>query len=452
MKLPRRQPVPGVIWRYLGITGAGVALIVLFIILTLLTTGKETDFRHFLLRTDFPAFLTGARLVAAGQGAALYDPAAQAPVQQAMLAPYSYERGLLPYNHLPFLALALAPFAGLALPVSYALWLGATVLALLIALALLSGELQAVARTPVEARWAPRALWALGLGFFPVYQNLLQVQTAPWVLLGYTLLIRYLRQERQIAAGLGLALVLVKPQLLIVPVLLLLYTRRWRALAAFAGLAAGLSLLITPLLGGFGWILSYLRLLSNVAGASSDSSTIQPVLMENLRGFFTLLAVHYDSAAPDTGTAPWVLPLTAIATLAVLAGLAWAWRGRPGAWAADPAGWDRRWAAAILAAPLVSPHTLPYELPLWILAGVLAWRGAREEASPAPVLRTALLLAAGYLAGNLTLELILVLPGWPLHVGVLFALVAIVLLCVPPAGRAARRQESNIAAGASAGP
>jgi hypothetical protein len=452
VKLPRRQPVPGVIWRYLGITGAGVALIALFAILTVLTTRKEPDFRHFLLRTDFPAFLTGARLVAAGQGAALYDPAAQAPVQQAMLAPYGYERGLLPYNHLPFLALALAPFADLPLPIGYAVWLGATVLALLVALALLSRELRAAARTPVEARWAPRALWALGLGFFPVYQNLLQVQTAPWVLLGYTLLIRYLRQERQIAAGLGLALVLVKPQLLIVPVLLLLYTRRWRALAAFAGLAAGLSLLITPLLGGFGWIGSYLRLLGNVAGASSDNSTIQPVLMENLRGFFTLLAAHYDPAGLGTGNVSWVLPLTAVATVAVLAGLAWAWRGRAGAWAADPAGWDRRWAAAILAAPLVSPHTLPYELPIWILAGVLSWRGAREGTSPAPVLRTALLLAAGYIAGNLTLELILVLPGWPIHVGVLFALVAIVLLCAPAAHPAARKQESNIAAGASAGP
>jgi hypothetical protein len=159
VKLPRRQPVPGVIWRYLGITGAGVALIALFAILTVLTTRKEPDFRHFLLRTDFPAFLTGARLVAAGQGAALYDPAAQAPVQQAMLAPYGYERGLLPYNHLPFLALALAPFADLPLPIGYAVWLGATVLALLVALALLSRELRAAARTPVEARWA----WAFSL-------------------------------------------------------------------------------------------------------------------------------------------------------------------------------------------------------------------------------------------------------------------------------------------------
>ena len=44
----------------------------------------ESDFRHFLLHTDFPAFLTGARLVAEGQGAALYDPAAQAPVQAAL--------------------------------------------------------------------------------------------------------------------------------------------------------------------------------------------------------------------------------------------------------------------------------------------------------------------------------------------------------------------------------
>jgi hypothetical protein len=435
--LLRRQRVPRLIWMYLGVTAAGLALIAVLLVWTLALTAREADLRQWMLRTDFPAFLTGARLIAEGHGAALYDPAAQAPVQQAITAPYRYARGLLPYNHLPFLAAILSPLAAAPLAWSYGVWLAATALALLTAIGLLGRELAQAARSPIEARWAPRALWALSLGFFPVYQSLLQAQTPPWGLLGFTLMIRYLRRERETMAGLALTLALVKPQLLIVPLLVLIYTRRWRTLGTFATAAAGLALLVTPLLGGFGWVGQYLGLLVNVAGATADTSIIQPPLMENLRGFFTLLATQIDPTVRLSGAAPWVGPLTVLASLLVLGALALAWRGRDAAlWRRDPGGWDARWAATLLAALLVNPHGLPYELTLWLLAGALIWRAAREGGAPDPRLAAAL-LAAGYVAGTLALLLVALWPGWPLHLGVVFMLAAVALLCRPRASAAA---------------
>jgi hypothetical protein len=435
--LLRRQRVPRLIWMYLGVTAAGLALIAVLLVWTLALTAREADLRQWMLRTDFPAFLTGARLIAEGHGAALYDPAAQAPVQQAITAPYRYARGLLPYNHLPFLAAILSPLAAAPLAWSYGVWLAATALALLTAIGLLGRELAQAARSPIEARWAPRALWALSLGFFPVYQSLLQAQTPPWGLLGFTLMIRYLRRERETMAGLALTLALVKPQLLIVPLLVLIYTRRWRTLGTFATAAAGLALLVTPLLGGFGWVGQYLGLLVNVAGATADTSIIQPPLMENLRGFFTLLATQIDPTVRLSGAAPWVGPLTVLASLLVLGALALAWRGRDAAlWRRDPGGWDARWAATLLAALLVNPHGLPYELTLWLLAGALIWRAAREGGAPDPRLAAAL-LATGYVAGTLALLLVALWPGWPLHLGVVFMLAAVALLCRPRASAAA---------------
>jgi hypothetical protein len=435
--LLRRQRVPRLIWMYLGVTAAGLALIAILLVWTLALTAREADLRQWMLRTDFPAFLTGARLIAEGHGAALYDPAAQAPVQQAITAPYRYARGLLPYNHLPFLAAILSPLAAAPLAWSYGVWLAATALALLTAIGLLGRELAQAARSPIEARWAPRALWALSLGFFPVYQSLLQAQTPPWGLLGFTLMIRYLRRERETMAGLALTLALVKPQLLIVPLLVLIYTRRWRTLGTFATAAAGLALLVTPLLGGFGWVGQYLGLLVNVAGATADTSIIQPPLMENLRGFFTLLATQIDPTVRLSGAAPWVGPLTVLASLLVLGALALAWRGRDAAlWQRDPGGWDARWAATLLAALLVNPHGLPYELTLWLLAGALIWRAAREGGAPDPRLAAAL-LATGYVAGTLALLLVALWPGWPLHLGVVFMLAAVALLCRPRASAAA---------------
>jgi hypothetical protein len=435
--LLRRQRVPRLIWMYLGVTAAGLALIAVLLVWTLALTAREADLRQWMLRTDFPAFLTGARLIAEGHGAALYDPAAQAPVQQAITAPYRYARGLLPYNHLPFLAAILSPLAAAPLAWSYGVWLAATALALLTAIGLLGRELAQAARSPIEARWAPRALWALSLGFFPVYQSLLQAQTPPWGLLGFTLMIRYLRRERETMAGLALTLALVKPQLLIVPLLVLIYTRRWRTLGTFATAAAGLALLVTPLLGGFGWVGQYLGLLVNVAGATADTSIIQPPLMENLRGFFTLLATQIDPTVRLSGAAPWVGPLTVLASLLVLGALALAWRGRDAALSGrDPGGWDARWAATLLAALLVNPHGLPYELTLWLLAGALIWRAAREGGAPDPRLAAAL-LATGYAAGTLALLLVALWPGWPLHLGVVFMLAAVALLCRPRASAAA---------------
>jgi hypothetical protein len=435
--LLRRQRVPRLIWMYLGVTAAGLALIAVLLVWTLALTAREADLRQWMLRTDFPAFLTGARLIAEGHGAALYDPAAQAPVQQAITAPYRYARGLLPYNHLPFLAAILSPLAAAPLAWSYGVWLAATALALLTAIGLLGRELAQAARSPIEARWAPRALWALSLGFFPVYQSLLQAQTPPWGLLGFTLMIRYLRRERETMAGLALTLALVKPQLLIVPLLVLIYTRRWRTLGTFATAAAGLALLVTPLLGGFGWVGQYLGLLVNVAGATADTSIIQPPLMENLRGFFTLLATQIDPTVRLSGAAPWVGPLTVLASLLVLGALALAWRGRDAALSRrDPGGWDARWAATLLAALLVNPHGLPYELTLWLLAGALIWRAAREGGAPDPRLAAAL-LATGYVAGTLALLLVALWPGWPLHLGVVFMLAAVALLCRPRASAAA---------------
>ena len=410
------EPLPRRVWVYLGLCGLGLALLTTLAINQWVSLRQTPDFRSSLLTTDFPPFLTGARLIAAGQGAQLYDPVAQSAVQAAILAPYGAMRATLPYDHLPFLALALAPVAGLPLPVSYALWLGATGLALLGALGLLAAEMRAVARDAIERRWAPRALVALSLGFFPVYQDLLLAQTAPWDLLAYTLAIRYLRQERAVAAGLALTLALVKPQLLIVPLGVLLLTRQWRTLVAFSGLSGALLLLVTPLLGGPGWLVDYGRLLADVATVRADNSLIHPALMENLRGAFLLFAGE---------TAAWALPATALVSLAVLAWVGRAWWGAAHTWAADPAGWDARWAAALLATLLVNPHGLAYELTLWPLVAVLAWRAVRADPAPGAVPRLAPWLGAGYLAGTLTLPLIALIPGWPLHLGVVFMLAAL---------------------------
>ena len=124
--------------------GLGVSLLLLQTVGLSRALGDGPFSAYIRSHTDFPSFLTGARLVATGQAAQLYDLAAQEPIQRAIVGDALVnERGLLPYNHLPFLALALAPVADAPLETSYAVWMIATLLALAAALAVLTGELLA---------------------------------------------------------------------------------------------------------------------------------------------------------------------------------------------------------------------------------------------------------------------------------------------------------------------
>jgi hypothetical protein len=450
--------------------GLGVSLLLLQTVGLSRALGEAPFSAYIRSHTDFPSFLTGARLIASGQAARLYDLAAQEPVQRALVGDALInERGLLPYNHLPFLALALTPFAGAPIETSYAVWLIATLLALGAALALLTGELLAYS-TPQPWRqipliWAVLGLWGLALGFFPLFNSLLAAQVTAWVLLSGAIALRAFRTGHEGWAGVALAGGLLKPQLLIVPLLVLLVLRRGRALAGFSAVVGGAGLVAVFALGGVGWVPTYLRLLTQVAGADG-AGAIQPLLMGNWRGFLGLIAFHFDPAEAPGGAAPWALPLAlvlgAIYVLALLA----AWRR--GGWhpaltgSAAARAWDVRWAATILATLLTSPHLPPYELALWLLPGVLIWRALRagwgvggwkgnDERAPPPAPRLPYagwrmpLLILGYAAGVLALPLILAGVSW-IHLGALAMIVGVPLLLalaarldrVVPAPQAAR--------------
>ena len=368
--------------------GLGLSLALLYGVV-LQRTGVVSDQGVLLQFNDYPAFLTGARLVAAGQGAHLYDPAAQEPVQAAIVgAAVIRDRGPLPYNHLPFLALALAPLAGLPVGISYAAWMAATALALAGALALLTGELLAYEprRSPALV-WAAVGLWGLALGFFPLANSLLVAQVTPWVLLGLAGATRSLRTGHDGAAGAWLALGLLKPQVILVPLLVLLIMRRRRAVLAFGAVAAGGLALATLALGDLGWPRAYLALLGQVAGAEG-AGAIQPVLMMNWRGLLAQAAAILGLSGP-AGVAPWVFPLSLVLSALTILGLGVAWRRggwRPAGAATHPEpaarAWDLRWAATILAGLLASPHLPAYELALWLVTAVLVWRALRR---PSPL-------------------------------------------------------------------
>ena len=319
--------------------------------------GLDAYARHI----DFAATLTGALIVHDGDGARLYDLDTQRAAQERVLAPYITPKAesVLPYIHPPFEALLVAPLVGLSYGLLYALWSGLIVLALAASLVLLARTLPVAG----SARWV--LLAAIG-SYGALYQVLWLGQSSPLVLLGLCGTYAGIKRRRDSWAGAALALMALKPQMLLVIALLLLMWRRWRALAVCGGILAGLSVAAMPVLGLL-WPLHYARFLAGIP-TWGGSHHEYPAIMHNWRGLaFNLLGEAL----------PWSQgPIVAGLTIGALLGLVWAWWHSSNGEGTDC---DLLWAAGCVVAILIAPHLYLHDLtllifPAWIVVAQRATR------------------------------------------------------------------------------
>lgn len=356
---------------------------------------------------DFISTLTGALIIRDGDGPRLYDLTKQRDAQNRIFDGYRPPLStaeILPYNHLPFEALLIAPFMGLPYPIVFALWTLLCGIAIGMSLGMLDGAL------PV-----PRPVgWVLSMAacsYLPLIRGLMLGQNSPLALLGLCGLYVSLRRGQYGWAGVSLALVALKPQILPVVLLALVLQRYWRVLAVFAGVMVVLSLAAAPVLG-IGWIWQYAQLLVGVAGWGSTGA-IDPGIMHNWRGFLTNLL---GGQTPGL-----VTPLFVLLSLLSVGLVVWVWlRSRlvdaegegEGEGEADKiVGWhaylpqrDLLWALTGIVAVLTSLHLNPHDLtllifPAWII-GAYATTGQWSKTVSRAWL---VILSIGYALGLLTL-------------------------------------------------
>lgn len=311
---------------------------------------------------DFTAFYTAGKLLRQGRGGQLYNPYAQAEVQQEFTADPEIRRGPLPYVHPPFEALLFLPFTFLPYPQALAAWEGLN-LGLLIAVALLlRSSLSSLQTVPL---WE----WMLALlAFFPVFADFLQGQDAILLLLLFALSFRALDAGDKFMAGCWLGLGVFRFHLVLPLVLLFLWWRYRKVVAGFAVTASAAGLVSLAIVG-------WQRALEYPAYIWRWSSTpgignMPPSLMPNLAGLFT--------GWPISEGARWPFRMAAIAaSAALLLEVARLGRSRDqwpntGASNHDEHGARRlSLACAVIAAVLVAYNTGSYDLCLLILP--LAW-------------------------------------------------------------------------------
>lgn len=259
--------------------------------------------------------------------------------------------GFLPFGNPPVVAWLAAPLTLLPFVVAYWIW------ALLLLCLLLLGWWLAA---PARDGWERAAQLTALLGFFPVAFALLIGQSTLLVAFGMALSWWLLRGRREVAAGLALALIVVKPQDAFLVPLALLVARRWRPLLAFAIASGFLGLLMVVSLG-----LSGLRQFEAV-GALLASLSIGRVF------------------APLHVLSPWfALPLAGIA-------LAAAFRA--------PRRTGYVYAAGMLASFLVTPYLSLQDYSVLFVAGWLCLRDG-------PTRPLVAVLSVGYMVGLFALPL-----------------------------------------------
>jgi hypothetical protein len=168
----------------------------------------------------------------------------------------------------------------------------------------------------------------------------------------------------------GLVAASIKPQAILTTGIALLAGRRWTVVgwSAVSGLVLAA---VATLALGIGIWSSYVHFLGDYIG-SFDVFSVRPSVMWNLRG---TLALMYGSN-PSAAQVDVVNTIALGAQIAVLAGVAWLWRG---SWDPERPAFAIRFSLTVVLGLLFSPHLNPHDDLLLVPAAVIAYDALRGE-------------------------------------------------------------------------
>jgi hypothetical protein len=367
---------------------------------------------------DYIAFYAAGRLILEGRGAELYELEAVREAEHRLMGrPVGRVdgSGTLAYFNPPFVALALAPLAALPLGVAAALLgIGNAALALLASRALFQ---LIKPRTPLT-----RAGLILGfLSFFPVLWTVIHGQFSLLLVIAWLgVALSQVRGQQRLTA-ISLAVLLIKPQMVILALLVLAIRSQWRALGLFAAVAASLTG-VSVVISGPAVIFKYPAFLLDSTGWNGDG--ISP---ERMLGFGGLAARLYE-----VNGAPYVLLTSGLGALTVITLLSAVWVSR----GSRPETLLPIWGATIMATLLVNPHL--YIQDLTLIAAVLALGASWSQRSRTGIGLWVLLSATAWFALYLAprIDPTIALTGCSAVMAILFA--ALVRECLRPANHQRR--------------
>lgn len=322
---------------------ASVAVLVALGVALLVTalSGSGADTAAGRLGGDHVEFYGTGKMVLDGQLDQLYEPDAQRAAQE----PYAGDDGgFLYFGYPPHVAVLYAPLAAIPFRLSWVITTALMVGATLGAFALLRPVVPVLQRA-----WWPCI--ALSLTFAPLFVGVGLGQNTGLSLLLVAASWRLLHDDRDLAAGVALGLLLFKPQLGIPLLVFVAAASRWRAIGSAAAVGA-LTWVAGAIILGPDWVTTWLDGLSAFGEIDRASNAANAV---SVLGVADGLA-HGSAAAKATAI---------LLDLAIVAAVALLWRRRA---ATDLAG---AFAVAVPAAVLLAPHALYYDAGLIVLTALV---------------------------------------------------------------------------------
>ncbi|HLF72680.1 MAG TPA: glycosyltransferase family 87 protein [Dehalococcoidia bacterium] len=307
--------------------------------------------------SDYTSFYAAGKLVVDGHAGDLYDLDALHRVE--IDSGYTLAADdTMPFFNPPFVAVLFAPLALLG-PVDF----GTALLAIVVAL-VIAGGFAAERMLGIEDRRLRLAFWLAYLSLQSVSWVVMEQQLSMLLFLGLLGFAFFQMRGDEGWSGVSLALLLVKPQMLLLLVALLIWKQRWDALRSLT-LIAGALAAVSAVVAGLGVLTDYPRFVLDSTSWVNEMG-IYNYAMFGLNGLVANL----------TGDDSPSMLLTGLLALPVLGAVAWAWRGD---WEPTSSRFPLLMAIALLGALLLNPHLYLQDMVLMFLAAVFAARWAKQS-------------------------------------------------------------------------
>lgn len=331
---------------YLFLLLVGVVLCSALVLMT------EPSHRAQLVGSDFRAIFTGPYMVRGGAGQQLYDLSAQFFWQRALASEVSSYGALMPFLNPAFVALFLLPFTLLSFPWAYVAWGLVNVAALCVFFAwcfrLFRTEL---AEKKIEAT----PLFLLIFSWVPFWVAIMQGQFSLVLLLALCASWSAYERKRYVSSGVWLALLFIRPHLVLIPAALLLLGKQYRVVRGLVAGVVGL-LLVGLSIGGAYGLTAYAKILLLI-GRGGEAFGTHPSFEPTLK---SALHVLYGTNHVTWGIGVLWLTVCAVVFLYLY------WRQKTVVFSPFI-----QWALMPLLAILFSPHTNYHDLSLIFFAELL---------------------------------------------------------------------------------
>jgi hypothetical protein len=319
--------------------------------------------QKLFVAADFTSFYTGYYMVRVGDGANLYDMAAQARYQEQFMGGLIFEGGVLLFANPPFVAIIFSPLSLLPLGTAFYLW---TIVQLILLICMLYSI------TRLFSHWNNHErllLITTILAFWPLTSTFLLGQFSLLILLGLLQMYIAIRHSRLGKAGLWLVLLTIKPQTLPIPGMIVLNKRNWHGAVTTA--ISGIAIIIfSSIFLGIGTWIQYIQVFPTISNNFGKFGFI-PDIQYTLRGLLTNI-LGYSQAS--------IINIISISVF--IGGIVFVWLLWMQGVFADSQRFKLYFAFTILLSAFLSLHSYPHDDLILVLPAALFYDYLRENNYP----------------------------------------------------------------------